>query len=228
MAKRRSRKRKGASTGEIERAVHQLQEYHGLGRRLLREHPPGKKHNKETLRLEAAENGIHWMKVFHIRGFADEEKGYSDEELEALIDLCWEHHCALGFSFVPKFLSIRDKAKRGKFQQAAIRGRWSLTTVERELVKQFGRRRQAGRSADVPNEPRDLYADLKKRAIYWGRLKKLLQKKPDPGSSRLQWSELPKEIRDLLGEAVEGMEKLENALDGLLPKPKKPKRATPA
>jgi hypothetical protein len=98
-----------------------------------------------------------------------------------------------------------------------------LTTVERELVKQFGRRRQAGRSAAVPCELEDLYADLKKRAIYWRRLKKLLHKKPDARSPRLRWSELPEGIQRLLRAAVKAMKNLEDALDGYLPEPENPK-----
>jgi hypothetical protein len=217
--------RKADATADIEKAVHQLREYHTLGRRLLKDHPAGRKHSRDVIGLEAAENGMKPIKIFQIRDFANEEKGYTAEELESLIQLCWKHSRALGFSFVPTFLSVRDKKERAKFQREAIAGCWSTTRVEGELVSRYGRRRRAGSRAVVPTDLRALFANLQTRTIYWRRLRETLQQKPDSNPSRLRWSELPKKIREPLDEAVEAMKKLESALDSYFPSPKSP---TPA
>jgi hypothetical protein len=225
MAKRQSREKKAATVAEIRLAVAQLEEYHRLGARLLKQYPPGRKHDKEAQRLEAAEAGMEPIKVFQIRNFADPKKGYSSEELKTLTDLCWQHKCALGFTFVLKFLTIRDKKKRAKFQRDAIKGHWGLHTVDQKRGNFQSRRPRVGRKPAVPDTLDDLYAALQSRALYWGRLKTELQKKPAPNSSRLRWSEVPKTIRDVLDDAVAAMEKLEAALGDHLPSPENEKPA---
>jgi hypothetical protein len=219
MGKRQPRQRNPSSTEEIAKAVHQLQEYHALGLRLLQQYPSGRKHNQETVRLEAAEYRMNPVKIYQIRDFAHETHGYTDGELKALVELCWTHSYAPGFTVIAKFLSAPNKKERTALQRDAIKGRWSLSTVQREIIARFGRRKQAGKRPDVLGDLNGFYADLQTRAMYWGRLKTELRRKPTAGSSRLRWSQVPKTIRELLDKAVNAMKDLEVALEEFLPSP---------
>ena len=131
----RSRKQRSGSEPKVEEAVARLKAYHALGKRLLKEHPPGrKKHAKDVIRLEADEHGLNADTVFKVRAFADSEKGYTDAGLKVLTNLCRKHNLALGFTFIGKFMTIPDagsgRGSSGTRSRAAgawggWRGSWS-------------------------------------------------------------------------------------------------------
>jgi len=221
MTKRQVRKRKPDSTDDIEKAVHRLREYHRLGRQLLGTHPAAE-HDTETARREAARHGFNdnYMKIFQIRAFADEKKGYTEEELDELVKLCWEHHYALGFSFIPKFMAV-PKAKRAKFQQEAIKGGWSSAMVDRNRFAKRPRRAKVGKKPEVPSELNIFLTDLQTRTMYWGNLKKEIQEPRDPRKPQLRWLDLPNDVREPLQKAVRAMKRLELALGAYLPKTEK-------
>lgn len=211
--------RKADPFSEIARAVAKLETYHALGKSLLRQHPPGKRHRLEAIRQEAAEHHLNPDTVYKIRAFAS-TRGYTDAELQTLIGLCWKHSRALGFAFIPRFMTISRKSERAVFARQAIENHWSLAAVERELVNRHrGQRRAVGRKPGVTGSVRDLCAGLQTKSIYWRHLRQVLHEKHVPGSARSYWSALSADVRKRLDNAVDVIEALEEALHDYLKQP---------
>jgi len=221
MTKRQVRKRKPDSTDDIDRAVHLLRAYHTLGLKLLKDYP-AKTHDTDTARQEAAQNGFgeNYMKIFQIRAFADPKKGYRKEELDDLVKLCWEHHYALGFSFIPRFMAV-PKAKRAAFQKKAIAGGWSSAMVDRERFANYPGRPDVGRKPQIPNKLKPFLVDLMSLALYLRNVEQELQEPHDTDNPQLRWHDLPDDVQKPLRSVVSAMKKLEHALGVYLPKTEK-------
>ena len=211
---------------KVQAAIKELRNIHAEGKDILKSYPFGRKSRKKTMVAEARERGFSHEVVYKWRVFADPNLGYTDDELNALCGLCKELGVALGASFIPKFLTIRDKAERAEFQRRAISGRWTIRRVMQELLLRYGNRRKAGGRHKILSTE-DLLTELRSKAIWWRRLYKMLARKSGKQvrSAGLSRDDIPGGIQEPLKQAVRAIKKLENAvtrhLDQLRKEPEK-------
>ncbi len=212
MAVRKARRR--AIDPKVRQARQALRDAHVIGRQILAACPrDSTNYGKRAIELAAAKYGLNPDTARKYRAYADPQTGYTHDEVDAICALCERHDRALGVSFLFRFLTIHDRRQRNAFQRRAIAGGWSMTEVDVELLKQFGRRRRAGRRPRIPGQLPALLAEMQTRAIYWRRLVETLRDEPQVGRDRLGWTDLPANIQRLLSEVATALEKLERATE---------------
>jgi hypothetical protein len=152
------------------------------------------------------------------RRFADPKKGYGPEDLDELLGLCQKHGRALGFTKIGKFLVIRDKRERRKFQRQAIEQGWSLGETEAELFRRRGRRAKVGRRPKIPETTVELLVGLESWCLRWRRLHEDLAGKASAAGEPVRLADLSAGLRKWFVEAAEAIERLEGAVTSELKK----------
>jgi hypothetical protein len=185
-------------------AIRKLRKYHALGGRLLSKYPVG-----TSLVEEATKRHMNRDYLASMRTFADPERGYTEQDLERLCERCEDYCRALEFSFIVRFLSIRDKRRRAKFELDVLKNGWSVTRAELELTARFGRRARAGRHLLTVNTLPQLLVTVEGKCIQWDRLNRLLREPPPTGATHITWSKLPPAFRKRFEAVVDATEQLQ-------------------
>ena len=154
------------SPADVQAAIDQLREFHRLGKQITAEY--GKEVHRRRIakqrgRAEPATRimdaissrfGLPVHVVRALRKFAnvDDERGYTDDELDDLCSLCKKHGRIIGLSQVRHLLAIEDKDERARFQTRMIREKWTNSRTTAELIRMYGWRRRGGREPAIPQD----------------------------------------------------------------------------
>jgi hypothetical protein len=194
-------------------AVRNLRDMHRLGQELLSKYPIGQTSGQRAMQTEAAARNTNTDKLFKARVFADATRGYSPMELQRLCDACKRHRRALGFGFIVRLLTVRNKLERSKLQRQVIVERRSLSQLKSELTSRYGHRRQAGKRPKIGSVA-DLVSEMGTRAIWWRRVRRLLRPEPEHKAPRwhLTLAQLPEDIQRPFVAAAKALKRLEDAV----------------
>lgn len=162
--------RLGDPLRQVVAAVQELQKAHKVGKLILRKCPiSGESYGDRLIETAAGKHGINPSTARQYRVFANPKRGYTDNELAELCHLCRTHRRSIGFTVVAKLLTISNKQQRKQFQREAIERGWSVSVLETELFRRFGRRPVGGRRPRIPGTVDELVVDLEKTCIRWRR-----------------------------------------------------------
>lgn len=81
---------------------------------------------------------------------------YTSEQIEALGELVVEHGARFGPTHLTRLLAVADRKRRDALTNAAIRGRWGVTRLERAIQAVNGRREHVGKRPSIPDGDREL------------------------------------------------------------------------
>ena len=127
------------SSRSLEKALNLIRSEHTKGKAYV-----GKKINNELSETEK-------VLLRKSRRFADPITGYSDEELEALLNACRERSYAIGVDVIRKLLSL-PKNERKVVQRVVVKGRMSSRQVQALIKSKHG----GPRRTNVGRKPIDL------------------------------------------------------------------------
>jgi hypothetical protein len=121
----------------------------------------------EVLKAAATKVGVNFDTLAKAWKAADL---YDGEEIEELCGLVRKHRARFGPTHLIRALAVRERGKRDRLIRRAIRGRWGVTRLEREIqVINNGPRRHAGRQPDIPDDGPALLASLIALCAKWER-----------------------------------------------------------
>lgn len=107
---------------------------------------------------EASRFKLHPELLRLARGIAE---AYSDEEIQSLIERCKGRGHALGLSHLIRLITIRDEKLRKQLERETLDKGWSLSRLDREILKRFGNRmKTAGRRRVIPSKKADAYLEI--------------------------------------------------------------------
>jgi hypothetical protein len=215
------------SRARVAAAVRQLKSLHKVGLKSLEQRGGRGGHGERRAEVEAtrlkkampAGSKISGEIVRKVRQFADAESGYSRSDLDELCRLCREHGRAWGIKHLVIIIRVpKADGQRGEVQRRAIEGGWTTAQLEAEVRRRFGRRRAGGRKPAVMPDVEGLLSQLEGMCERWSRLHAELTDQDQPGASHPGLRDLPKAVRQKLGDATEALRQLQLAVDRQLKK----------
>jgi hypothetical protein len=205
-----ARERKQWTLEQVNQAIQKIRAYHAEGVESLQQMPEPGKHGDYEIRNQAGELGWNETKLRKARQFAHPKQGYSEEQLEELFALLREHKPSFGTAHIGLLVTVAWP-QREDIQKECIENNWNTTTLQEEILKQFGHRQVGGRRRQVSKDVGRALVQLGKMADTWKRWVRVA-KDPyaldSPVLNRLpegvrRWVEAVNEIMPSLGEAVE-------------------------
>ncbi len=129
MAGRRTAEQR-AFESKVEDAIRQVLKVSSIGRKILKACPFDESFDKiygqNRIEEQAKAHGLNPDLARKARQLADGHRGYTEDELDALFDLCRDKKYVLGVSIVHKFLTVpKSNGRRAAFQEEAITGKWT-------------------------------------------------------------------------------------------------------
>jgi len=206
MTARRSGRRSRQPSAEVRAAVARLRETYAQGQEILAACERGK---WGDIAEQARFCEIHPETARSMRKFAE---GYTEKQLDALMEQAKRYGRALGPSHVYKFMTIENLSARRTFQTKAITEGWSLSRIEAELRRFHGKRGHVGRKPKMPVTVEDACVQLEGMAGTWLRWLDVLKAKPveksnGPGE-RIGISDLPRGLRKDLRELRPALQRI--------------------
>lgn len=193
-------------------ALSQLIHIHNEGKAFWRDRRPRL--------IDQAASEFSKVKERKIRHFADSDTGYSDSDLETLIDQCTQADFPIRFSHIIRLLSIEKKKDRESVQDQIIKNRMSKSDLDRYLYSTFGRKRQGvGRKPVVLRSKKKALEGLLVQCEKWERISSYLRDRKNGATKKL-----PDTILNQLEAASIPLSKLHGLIEGALTSTKKPKR----
>jgi hypothetical protein len=203
-----ARERKHWTLERVNQAIQKIRAYHAKGVESLREMPEHGNYGDYEIRNQAARLGWNETKLRKARQFAHPEQGCSGQQLEELFALLREHKPSFGTAHIGLLVTV-PWPEREQLQRKCIENNWNTSTLQEEILKQFGYRRKGGRRRQVSRDVGRALVQLGKMADRWKRWVKVA-KAPDalePVLNRLpegvrRWIDTVDEIMLSLGAVV--------------------------
>lgn len=200
-------------------AVRSLRWYWELGRRAKQSFGMVGARRGRQIEKMAKEVGVNEDTLRKARQFAD---SYTQNDLRNLESQCRKSQRPLGFSFVVKFVTIKNKAFRERLQAQVIAEEWSYARLHRELLKHYGYRKHGGRRPNWPARSVQLMlVDITRMCWAWERwfgwlagttVDRRLEAKGEKRQA-VKLDDLPPEVQQALIKAMRGIEALRSAVD---------------
>jgi hypothetical protein len=189
-------------TDKVEAAVAKHRAFYELGQSLP---PKGRHRDAYRQRVMVSEQerlGVNEDTLRKARAFADCGSGYTPQELEELFRLIREVQTSqderlaiFERSHLVRLLSV-PRRKRSALQKECIRKGWSLATLEREIGKRFGTRREGGRRRSVPHDLASFLVQAESVCETWRRWAEELSRDADEVDARhILMADLPSNLR---------------------------------
>lgn len=116
--------------------------------------------------------------------FAFAKQGYTQAELDRLIDLCRDHEFTLSFSHIERLLSI-PKEDRWAAQKKIVEGKWSRRDLDWWIKGQYGSRTKAGRHPKGFSTPEALEGGIASACLSWLRQEENIERTNAEAFNRL-------------------------------------------
>lgn len=212
------------SPEEISDSIRRIRDFHALGVKSLKNRPGRAKYGDTEIEREATELGLNPSTYRAARRFADPVSGYSAEELKNLFKEFERHRHSLGVMHIVALLGL-PKADQVELALQAIRNRWGVLTLRREIRKRFGPRRSGGRRRAVPRERTSLLGQIEAMCDSWRRWEAELNR-PIGKDEESPASKLSKQVRQVIANIGRGIADLRVMAEKELAKesPKREKR----
>lgn len=152
------------SKSEVMSARDRVTRFYEVGRASLKRNP-GRMHYGAA-ETEARIFGLSAELLRKARQFADPVRGYSLNELRAVLRLSQKTGFALGTTHIIRWLTI-PKQRRARIERRTIAGRWNMSRVEAEIRKEFGARRFGGRRRQIPADTLGVLVQLESLCDEW-------------------------------------------------------------
>lgn len=208
--------RPGAPRDEVLAGVQQLRAIYAEGQEVLRLlAKPAKPGQTKMSRMdkEAVRRGMNRDYLWKSMMLADPRTGLSPEELDQLCQWTKEHRRIVGRAFVSKLLSVPKKS-RMPFAKKVLEQGLSLSEIDTELTRRFGRRRQGGRHPRMLGSRRAILVGLDGKCVSWHRLYELLNTPPISGSPRrVHLADLPEGVQEGIEAVDRAVRKLKKAVE---------------
>jgi hypothetical protein len=180
-------------------ADQQLRQMHAEGRqirdRLDGLTKPGK--TVSTIRRAARDLSINLDYAWKSLRFADPARGFSEAELEQLCKWVRRYRRIVGRAMIGKLLTV-PKRSRMTFAERMLREGWSLSELDAELARRYGRRKQGGRRPKMLENLKATLIGLDAKCLSWSRLADYLHQPRDtdpPGQRLVHLEDLPDDVR---------------------------------
>ena len=180
-------------------AEQQLREIYAEGQairdRLARQTKSGR--TVLTIKSEAQKLGINVDYAWKSLKFADPVHGFSEDELDRLCKWVRQYRRIVGRAFVARLLTV-PKRSRMKFTETMLRDGWTLSELDTELARRYGRRKHGGRRPKMLENLKDTLLGLDTKCLSWSRLADYLHQPrgaDPPGQRQIHLEDLPDDIR---------------------------------
>ena len=207
--------RPGAKRDKVLASVKLLREIYteglGIHRLLAKPAKPGET-KIGRVEKEAAKRGMNRDYLWKSQMLADPATGISGEELEQLCKWTTRYRRIVGRGWIAKLVSVPPK-KRMAFAEMVLKQGLSLSEMDTELSRRFGRRRQGGRHPRIVASKKAILVGLDTKCVSWHRLYEFLDKPAGAGASRrVGLADLPEEVQEGIGAVDRAVRKLRKAV----------------
>jgi hypothetical protein len=212
----RTRRSWRVNENDLESGVAKLRKWHETGKKLLRKYPSVTRAASNELDEFAKENDMHASTARRLKSFAHEKKGYTEAELDRLVERCLKYERALGLSLIARLLSIPDRKIRAELELLTLENAWGRGRLDQEIVSRLRRRRAgSGRRPTVPTDGPSIWAQLDQYIETWVRWEATAKKQGIlNGKKRILSEEIKKSLDGVfkeIGSLRESLDKERNS-----------------
>ena len=204
--------KKDSAASARRRSLQFVRQFYDVGCDSLERHPPPRLPYRGVKR-EAKRAKVHPEMLRKARVFA---QSYTPNQVDQLLNDCRRLRYSLGVSHVLRMLSIRDPAKRDALQEQAVRGRWSYSRLEDEILKELGIRSPAvGRLRRAPADSHEGCLQLARFCEKWRRISEALRQ-PTISDKRKKSKPITALLPAPIGRQLDSADKVLTVLGGLV------------
>ena len=205
---------------EVKHAIAKLREFYRHGQ----EAPVGRNHGQHSIASAAKHAGYNEDTLRKARVFANPEVGYTQAELDELIDQLKSHKYSdkgwrFGRTHIIRLISVKNRAERKILQDEVVDRELTCSQLDRVIRQRYGSRKRAGRHRFLPTERTELLSEIDHECDSWSRLWQSFTRSEE-GKSRL--GQLPKSVQTRLRKTVDVIEELRRSAQRAAVRHKKP------
>lgn len=212
--------RRKKTLDDVKQDIERLLEFYRIGELA----PVGRNHGQHSIASAADDAEINEDTLRKARVFFDVEVGYTQEDLNELIDQVKSHdYSDKRWSFtkthIIRLVSVKDRAGRKILQDEVFARELTCSQLDRVIRQRYGSRKRAGRHRFLPSERTELLSEIDHECDTWSRLWQSFTRSEE-GTSRLD--QLPKSVQTKLRKTVEVIEELRKSAQRAAVRNKKP------
>jgi len=138
------------NSAKVERGIEAIRSAYKTGQKILERIGRRGEYKSAAIQKEAERLGLNENVVRKLRQIAEPEDGFTEQELEKLLEISRKHEWAIGPAYLYKIVSIPKKHRlREKFVRQAARGQWNRARIDLEIRQHYRQRPHGGRRMKI-------------------------------------------------------------------------------
>jgi hypothetical protein len=220
--RQQAERQKDALRSRVDKAIRRLREFWELGSKILQDRKDLQDsganvgYGAQVVSSAAVREKTNEDYVRKAMLAADENIGFSEEELEEVERLCKKNQAILGVGHLTRLLGVpKENGARDKVLQQVVEEHWSYRTLNDNIRGQYRQGgHEGGRRQRPPRDRQDLLAQLDRLCLTWRRwCLGVASRKVRPGQTlRASLEDLSDELRGRVEGVTRAMKRLQKAV----------------